>query len=138
MNRKREQILISLIIVFLLIITYLIITSKTVQKVNQSNSATNNITTAQMEEKYQTQVKKISNYYEKLISTNDYTIDQITQTKNKLLNLQVPTKFKDLHINLVLALTRMENYLTNKDEAEKIIAQQLINQVKIDYSWIAN
>ncbi|MEK7557987.1 MAG: hypothetical protein AAB530_02150 [Patescibacteria group bacterium] len=138
MNKKREQILISLIIVSLLVITYLIITSKTVQKVNQSNLATNNITTAQMEEKYKAQVKKILNYYEKLISTNDYTLGQIVQTKNKLLNLQVPTKFKDLHINLVLTLTRMENYLTNKDEAEKIIAQQLINQIKIDYSWIFN
>ncbi|MDO9399200.1 MAG: hypothetical protein Q7T79_00720 [bacterium] len=135
---KREQILISLIFVFLLVAIYLVFTSKTIQKVDQSNLTTANVDIAQLEEKYQTQVKKIFNNYEKLIVNNNYTLDQIVQIKNRLLNLQVPTKFKDLHINLILALTRIENWLMNKDETEKVIAQQIIDQIKIDYSWINN
>lgn len=133
---KKERILIMLILVFLLATVYLILTSKPIQKIDQSRLASDNNNIARLEEKYQAQAKNIFSDYEKLIANNNYTIEQITQIKNKLLNLKVPTKFKDLHINLILALTRMENWLINKNESEKIAGEQIINQVKTNYAWL--
>lgn len=133
---KKRQILIILFFCSLLALIYLIFTSNIARKNKQPDLTLNTITTAQLEEKYQTQVKKIFNDYENLINNGDYTLDQIIQIKNKLLNLRVLAKFKELHINLVLALTHMENWLNNKDELEKIAERQIIDQIKIDYSWL--
>lgn len=133
---KKEQILIILTLIFLLATVYLMLTSKPIQKIDQSRLASDNNNIARLEEKYQAQAKDIFSDYEKLIANNNYTIEQITKIKNKLLNLKVPTKFKELHINLILALTRMENWLINKNESEKIAGEQIINQVKTDYVWL--
>jgi len=133
---KRERVLIILIFVFLLASVYLILISKPARKVDQLNLTSDNRAIALMEEKYQEQAKNIFIDYEKLIADNNYALEQITQIKNKLLDLKTPAKFKELHLNLVLALMRMENWLIDKNESEKTKSQQIIDQIKIDYSWL--
>jgi len=135
---KRGRILILLIIFFLLIIVYLILTTETVVKNDQVNSATDQNKIIELEQQYKKQVIAIFNDYTKLITGESYTLEQVSQLKNRLLDLKVPTKFKDLHINFVLSLTRLENYLLDKDEAEKAKSQQVIGQLKADYSWLNN
>ncbi|MFH1233752.1 MAG: hypothetical protein V1649_03855 [Patescibacteria group bacterium] len=135
---KKEQILIALFFVFLSATVCLMLTSMPIQKINNPNLALSNISIAQMENGYKAQAKNIFNDYTRLIINNNYTLDQITQIKNRLLNLKVPAKFKELHVNLVLALTRMENWLINKNESEKIACQQIVDQAKTDYDWLNN
>jgi len=135
---QRGRILILLIIFFLLIIVYLILTAETVVKNDQVNSATDQNKIIELEQQYKKQVIAIFNDYTKLITGESYTLEQVSQLKNRLLDLKVPTKFKDLHINFVLSLTRLENYLLDKDEAEKAKSQQVIGQLKADYSWLNN
>ena len=91
-----------------------------------------------LENDYKLKAKEFFTAYEALIKNNGFTEENLTELKNKLLGLKVPVQFKELHIKFVLALTRMENYLSQKDEREKSDSFQAINQLKADYSWLNN
>ncbi len=134
----KAKILIMLLSFSLLLIFYLILTSEPANKSIQNKKIiSNSINSQQLETSYKEQVKPIMVRYSELIKGN-YTIDQVTQIKNKLLGLKMPAKFKNLHINLVLALTKMEDYLTNGENSQKVASQQIISQAKADYVWLNN
>jgi len=134
---KKAKILIILFSFSLLLILYLFFTSEPINKKIEPDKEVKSGTTKieQLEISYRQQAQPIVANYLGLLK-NNYTIDQVSQIKNKLLDLRVPTKFKNLHINLVLALTKMENYLTGGKESEKVESQQIISQAKADYDWL--
>ena len=67
---------------------------------------------------------------------NLLTLEFINQTKNQLLALKMPTKYKDLHLDLILAMTKMEDYLEDGDEGKKAESEELIQQAKTEYEWL--
>lgn len=90
-----------------------------------------------LEKNYKTQTKVIlANYLRLAQDEESLNIEQVRQTREQLLALKVPTQFKDLHLNLVLALTKMEDFLTGGDREKKIASQQLINEAKANYIWL--
>jgi len=136
---KKQKILIFLLLTLLVLVLYLILTSESVEKINvteQSQLVEEKI--AQLETNYQAQAKPIFIDYEKLAGENNITVDKITELQNKLLALKVPAKFKELHIQLVQALDKMENYLNQKKLEEKTSSWQMINQLKASYGWLDN
>ncbi len=48
----------------------------------------------------------------------------------------MPTEFKELHLNLVLALIRMENFLEDGNAEEKLISLEMVKQIRDNYEWI--
>ena len=60
----------------------------------------------------------------------------VSDLKNRLMAMKVPPKFKDLHLNLVLAMNKFSNFIETNDEEEKEESQILINQAKADYDWL--
>ena len=89
-----------------------------------------------LENDYKAAAKAILADYSNSIQVADAKADQIGKAKSELLTLKVPTKFKDLHLNLVLAMVKMENFFASRDENEKIASQQMINQIKVNYAWL--
>jgi len=135
---KKAKILIFLLLILFFLILYLIFTSESVKQANNPNQQIKQDNSAMLETDYKLKAKEFFDAYESLIKDNGFTEKNITELKSKLLGLKVPVKFKELHIRFVLALTRMENYLSQKVEREKSDSFQAINQLKADYSWLNN
>lgn len=145
---KKAKILTFFLVVLLILILYLILTSESVKKIDNSDRSVQNKTTAQepqnkvtalSDEDYKAKVKEIFTAYEKLFQGNSFTMEKIAELKNQLLALKgLPAKFKELHLKFVLALTRLEDYLNQKDQRGKNTSQQITNQLKADYSWLNN
>ena len=136
MTKKVKILALFLLILFILIL-YLILTSESVKKIDNSSRPAKNQTTVLSEGDYKAEIKKIFTAYEKLSQDNNLTTEKIAELKDRLLALKgLPAKFKVLHINLVLALDRMADYLKQKNQQEKNSGQQIINQLKANYSWL--
>ncbi len=135
---KKTKILIFLAAVFLTLALYLILTSESIQKNQVINQLTKDKKITQLEENYQAKSREIFKAYEQLIQADNFSPENIIEHKNRLLDLRVPAKYKELHLNLVLALTKMENYLNQKDAKEKTASLEMTNQLKADYSWLNN
>jgi hypothetical protein len=65
--------------------------------------------------------------------TTSEILKLVSDLKNRLMAIKVPPKFKDLHLNLVLAMNKFSNFIETNDEEEKEESQILINQAKVDY-----
>ena len=145
---KKTTFFIFLIIILLIMVVYLIFgptTDNQNQAINykQTDNQNNNqqvdkpIDMGLLTKAYQMEVKVILNNY--LRQTQDKSIltaEYAEQIKSQLLDLKMPTKFKDLHLNLVLALDKMEDYLIDGSEEKLQTSQELINQAKEEYEWL--
>jgi hypothetical protein len=58
------------------------------------------------------------------------------ELENRLMALTVPSQFKNLHLNLVLAISKLSNYIESGDEEERSKSQALIEQAKTDNEWL--
>lgn len=136
---KKGKILLVLFISALLLVLYLFLTSEQAAKNKQPQNVSKNeerVDLVKLENDYKAAAKAILADYSNSIQAADVKTDQIGKAKSELLALKVPTKFKDLHLNLVLSMVKMENFLASRDENEKIASQQMTNQIKANYVWI--
>jgi hypothetical protein len=133
---KKNKILILLLAVLLVLVFYLILTSESIKQTENLSQEIKSNKAVILEANYQNKASQIFTDYEKLLQDKNFTVEKITELKNELLGLKVPAKFKELHIQFVQALDKMENYLSRKDEQEKNTSQQMINQLKADFGWL--
>ena len=135
---KKQKVLIFLLLILFSLILYLIFTAESIKPVSNSEQPVKSDNSALLETDYKLKAKEFFVVFESLIKDNGFTKENITELKNKLLVLKVPVKFKELHLRFVLALNKMENYLSQKNEREKSDSFQAISQLKADYSWLNN
>jgi len=159
---KRAIIIIFLIILSVFVIFLLIFTSKPVA-VNKgiANKKVNTVDLVKLEKNYRSDVKKILVEYERSIGSssvsslgvndNNQTAStsddlnlkdnksvKIAELKKELLDLTVPpvSALMDLHVKLVLAFSKMENYLTTNDLKEYEESTDFIKLAKSNYKWL--
>lgn len=142
---KKAKILIFFSLIFLGLILYLILTSASVKKLDNSSLSSGRAgqaiknQAALSDQDYQAKVKEIFNSFEKLSQDNGTSTEKIIGLRDKLISLKgLPAKFKDLHLKLVLALDRLEDYLKRNDQRGKNTSQQIGDQLKNDYGWLKN
>lgn len=139
---KKEKILLILVIAALTVALYLIATSSPVNNTkqsapdNQAGEEGQGIDLVKLEEDYEKEVKSIFADYLRLTAEADLDGARVKQIKNKLLALRTPTKFKDLHLNLVLAMVKMEDFFISGAAEEKVASQRLLSEIKANYIWI--
>src|SRR3989339_1654913 len=145
---KKTILSICLLILSLSLILYLIFSLKrvTVETGSDGGAETKNtavtdkVDLKKLEAGYKTQVKFVINEYEALIGTTtepaDGTADKIMELRNKLTDLSVPLELKNLHIDLVLAFSRMENYFRGGNEEDKDFSDDLLERAKNDHEWL--
>lgn len=131
---RKKKILVILLAVFLILTSYLILSSALIK--NKLKTAVSDDRLEARQSDYQEEVKRIFSDYEKLTLDESITIEKVREVKQRLLNLLVPAELKDLHLNFVLAISRMENYLNSRLMQEKNFSRQLINKLKADYGWL--
>ncbi len=64
------------------------------------------------------------------------TKNKILTLRNQLTEIKVPTEFKDLHLDLLLALNKIDSYLNGRNEEERLAGLDLISQAKVNYEWL--
>jgi len=143
---KKAKILIFFALIFLVLILYLVLTSESVKKADNSNLSANrqgeqmeNQTPVMSEEDYKIKVKEIFSAFEKSASADSFTSEIVSGLKNQTQSLKAPSKkFIDLQTNLFIALAKMENYLNRLDDQGKKISLEMADKLKTDYSWLNN
>ncbi len=63
-------------------------------------------------------------------------LGKIIDLKERLLKLKVPTYFKALHLNLVLAFSKMESFIASQIDEERINGLRLMENAKNSQGWI--
>ncbi len=139
---KKNIILIILSAVLLVLVLVLIATAESGKKIvspGRPVETVKNENVVLSAASYQAKVKEIFLAYEKSVADDNFTLEKIAELKNKLLGVKgLPAQFKNLHLDFILALDRMEKYLADNDDREKTISQKMMAQLKTDYSWLNN
>jgi hypothetical protein len=131
---KRDKFFIFLIVIGLIFFVYIILSSEPTS--NNKNVENNNVELQGIEDEYKTQLKPLVQEYKKIIAEDEPDIEAIKTTKDNLLALTVPTKYKDLHIKIALALLKMEEFIKEKDQLFKTESNNLINEALANNNWL--
>ena len=134
MNKKTRNIFLLFIVLVLLVSIYLLLSYESSDRpvaeecIQQDAGA--------MAEKYTGQLKFLVADYREAISNDELDTEKIKNIKNSILDLMVPAQYRDLHVQIVLALVKMEEFVKNKDQAYKIESSNLINEALANNSWL--
>lgn len=140
---RQYKILLVLLAVAIVAVLYLIINSKPVNDVEkqvvnepQKVEKVEKVDLVKLENDYKENFKEIFTNYVLALQDMDLSVDKAVFIKKQVLDLRVPTNFKDLHLDFVLAITKMENFLTDDDEKEKEEGQRIVDEIKVNYEWL--
>lgn len=157
---KRAKFLSFLIGVSVVLAAYLVFTSKMVivkpadKNIGASSQELTKVDLAELEYNYKQDAREIFREYEAVISSleiapgayansqtgdpsNSNSKEKLAQVKMKLLDLKVPDKYKDLHLNLILSISKMNSYIDNNNLEDKVSGAELINQAKKNNEWLS-
>lgn len=109
---------------------------------NKNNSSTKDsvpvekVNIEELESTYRTKAKTIvSNYFAQL-EADKLTNNQVKDTKSQLLSLRVSDKYKEIHLNLILALAEMEKFFQSGDIKEKEASQKIVKDIITNNAWL--
>ncbi len=152
---KKEGIILGLISLTVFVIFILITSSHPMSlkgKKTNSNLAVEKLVVVDMgvlEDEYKLITKELIGGYSGLLGklelddfeslekedTEDAII-RVAQIRSELLKLRMPEEFQDLHWDLVRATIIIEDYLVNGGADSVLVSKDIIDQAKIDYSWL--
>lgn len=131
---KKIKIVLSVLFVLLLVFSYFIfmyekpVIDKEVVKVDL----------VQVEADYKIETKNFVNNFSEIIKREDFVVDDIKILRDGLLDLKVPAEFKELHLDLVMAIIKMENFLENNYLEDGVASQEIIKKSLESYPWLNN
>jgi len=134
---KKLKIFIVLSVMILALFLYLVLTSRPLdggagaKAINQPDK-----TKEKLVSDYKSGVNKFLADYWRVIEEKDISIEEGQRLKSRLLELKVPADFKELHLSLAMALTKLEDYLKNEDENGKEESRQMVGQATTSYDWL--
>jgi uncharacterized protein YpmS len=134
---KNLKILIALLAVIAVLFLYLVLTSRPLDGniELEANNQSEEINTRLVND-YKNNANKILASYWQLSRDKEISIEECGYLKDRLLELKVPSDFKELHLNLVMAFDKLEDYLENGGEKEKAESKRIIEQAMADYEWL--
>ena len=135
---KKEKILLFLLIMVLAAFLYLIITSESdvIKNKEAVNLEKDDNYLEELRSNYKQKASEILSGYLELSEASNFNIEQINNIRNELLDLKVPAEYKDLHLSLILAINKMEDYLLTGVEQIKTESWQIINRARANYKWL--
>ena len=129
-NKSLAKIIIILILIILIGGgAYFILVRKNNQSADDPNLLNKSIINPFLEEEYEENIKEI------LEAFSNQEIE-ITEAVKKIVDLTVPAKYKDLHLNLVIALSKISQGKDKADQSE--IEEGLVDlaQIRQQYNWL--
>jgi ribosomal protein S15P/S13E len=151
---QKAKLIILLLVISVAIFVYLLLTARveTVKQVTTDYTADNQssstkIDLVKLESDYRAATMPLVQNYAnilKQIETATTTTteqikglsDQINQIKSHILDLKVPSDLKDVHLNLILSLSKLNSYLNNKNQSDLEEAINLLKKILDQNSWL--
>lgn len=150
---KQSKFYLLLIGLSIIIIGGLIFSSK-LQKINnvqevskEKQNQAPKVNLAQLKADYEKNTKIIFGEYDNFLAelqnttttpSKDDSLKRISGYKERLLALTVPEEFRDLHLNLVLSLSKLEIYFNEGKKEEKTACNDLVEKIKNKNTWLIN
>jgi len=129
MSKGGNKLIISFIIAIVIVCGLIfILENKNFKDVDKEQAET--VDLVALAEEYKDKIIEIMPAYEELATSESADVTTINSLREKLLNLKMPADFKNLHIELVLLLDKMEEGF-NSAEFEK-----RLNEIKAQYNWL--
>ena len=132
---KKHKIVLVLLAIAISAVLLLMITIKPNGNLNKGADIPK-VDLVKLENDYKDDVSKLYNEYSILIKEVDVGSERLQEIRNSLLELRVPTSLKDLHLNFVLAVVKMEKYLISMEEEERDDSNTMVNELIEDYEWL--
>lgn len=131
---KKKNILILLVVFGLAVLVYLLLSSESADKKAVEDDGKNEVSTIAIE--YTSQMKDLVADYRQIIFNNELDIEKIEAIKNSILGLTVPAQYKDLHVQVILALIKMEEFIKGGSQNYKAESNNLINEALANNNWL--
>lgn len=143
MFKNFKIILILLAVVITVILILVVVLSQNpennfLEKIGDKENSEEKVDLAALSEEYKEGISEALAEFSDLSETSELNVPRIEEIKNKVLNLKLPPEFKNLHLNFILAMARMEDYLSTGAEEAKLTAVDMIEKIKSDYPWAYN
>ncbi len=143
--KRREKFLAVLLAVSLALVFYLALSSRQIDLGKSGPAAPQNGASGDIRpdtvntvsvENYRSETKELVGECETVMAVNDQNLNDVLGLERRLLAINVPKEYKDLHVNILLALIRMEDYINN-DQAESLsTSRNMIDGLKSEYQWL--
>lgn len=89
-----------------------------------------------LEKDYKTSTAVAIRNFMDLDSSQKLNHEEVEKIKNELLALRVPTQYKDLHVDLVMAMVKMDIFFKDGKKENKLLCEKTIEEAKLKYSWL--
>jgi hypothetical protein len=128
--KKLKDFLVALIILAIIVAAFWLIRPDWLFGDNNDEGANLEVEQAVLAENYEVEVQKIISEYNNLVANNNLSSSSADGLKERLMNLRVPSEYRDGHINLVLSLDSMKSYLSDQEIGDKIKGLDFLNKAK--------
>ncbi|MFA5317903.1 MAG: hypothetical protein WC323_00285 [Patescibacteria group bacterium] len=128
LNKKGGTIFYLLFIIAAILIVGLIIFYYSQKDDVGDNMAETQVDLTQLAENYKNKVKDIMPAYKEAIEGINQ--EKLEELRVQLLSLKMPSEFKDLHVELILLLDKLEQNYSSEEAQKKL--EEIISQ----YNWL--
>ncbi|NTW22656.1 hypothetical protein HGA34_03925 [Candidatus Falkowbacteria bacterium] len=134
-NAKISIATILLITAFTGLISWISFNARLLDQIARANKQKNGqVDLVKLDVAYRQQVRTIVS---RLAEIGDSAAEhQVLELRRELLDLFVPGKFKQLHVELVFALNQRLEFIQRGDQEKKVASDAAINKAKTEYSWL--
>ena len=139
LTESRLNILLLFTLIFLVLIGVLRITAKRLghEEMPPESRRKEELSQANIKGVYEKKSAAIMRYFTPRVNSGSTTerLSLVVKTREDLLDLTVPVEYKDLHLNLVIALTKLENGYQG-DAARLASGQKDLREIYDSYQWL--
>lgn len=91
---------------------------------------------AQVENEYKAKTAQALKAYASLSGGAELDAAEIERIRNELLALKVPTQFRSLHLDLVMAMARLKVFIDDGKQEDRAAAEKAILEAKREFAWL--
>lgn len=136
MNKKFKILAILLVVAAALIIA-LTLKTKPVKNVGEKSAVKKEkVDMEKLRQDYKAKIKDIFAEYLSLAEAENSTVEELEAVKSKLMALTVPPELRDLHVDLLFAIVKRQDFMASGNETDEAESQKRSDKIKADYNWI--
>jgi hypothetical protein len=129
---KNSFLFLGIMILLMVIMLY----AKSKQVVIRGDFKQAKVDMVKLEKEYKGEVRIINQDIGAMIDAGKIEQEKVDLYKDKLLALKVPKEYKDLHIQFIFVLEKLDSFLATGNQAEKLASRKIISDLDQTYAWL--
>lgn len=90
----------------------------------------------EMRTEYEADIKNVTAEMEEALQSEQVPLSEVEEMKQKMFDMRVPGDYRDLHIQIVLAIDRLALFAADGEAASKAESRRMMDEVALKYKWI--